>query len=44
MDGPDMFQNETGMYNQPLNEEASNMFKFKIYGNVAIVGKITEDN
>jgi len=44
MDGRDMFLNETGMYNLPLNEEASNMFKFKIYGNIAIVGKVTEDN
>ena len=44
MDGRDMFLNETGMYNLPLNEEASNMFKFKIYGNIAIVGKVTKDN
>ena len=44
MDGRDMYLNETGMYNLPLNEEASNMFKFKIFGNVAIVGKITENN
>ena len=27
-----------------LNIEASNMFKFEIYGNIAIVGKVTEDN
>jgi len=44
MDGRDMFLNETGRYNLPLNEEASNMFKFKIYGNIAIVGKVTKDN
>ena len=44
MDGRDMFLNETGRYNLPLNEEASNMFKFKIYGNIAIVGKVTNDN
>ncbi len=40
MDGRDMFLNESGMYRLPLNEEASNMFKFKIFGNVAIVGKV----
>lgn len=40
MDGRDMFLNENGMYNLQLNEEASNMFKFKIFGNVAIVGKV----
>ena len=44
IDARDMFLNETGSYNLPLNEEASNMFKFKIYGNVAIVGKLTENN
>lgn len=38
MDGRDMFLNESGMYRLPLNVEASNIFKFKIFGNVAIVG------
>ena len=44
IDGRDMFLSEDGVYRLPLNIEASNMFKFKIYGNIAIVGKVTEDN
>jgi len=40
MDGRDMFLNESAMYRLPLNEEASNIFKFKIFGNIAIVGKV----
>ena len=44
IDGRDMFLSEDGAYRLPLNIEASNMFKFKIYGNIAIVGKVTEDN
>lgn len=44
MDGRDMFLSEEGRYRLPLNIEASNMFKFEIYGNIAIVGKVTEDN
>jgi len=44
MDGRDMFLSEDGRYRLPLNIEASNMFKFEIYGNIAIVGKVTDAN
>ena len=37
MDGRDMFLNESAMYRLPLNEEASNIFKFKIFGNSFII-------
>ena len=40
VDGRDLFLSEDGMYRLPINIEASNMFKFKIYGNIAIVGKL----
>jgi len=43
VDGRDLFLSEDGMYRLPINIEASNMFKFKIYGNIAIVGKITNE-
>ena len=43
VDGRDLFLSEDGMYRLPINVEASNMFKFKIYGNIAIVGKITNE-
>ena len=44
MDGRDMYLNEEGMYRLPINIEATNMFKFDIYGNIAIVGKAPENN
>jgi len=40
IDGRDLFLSEDGIYRLPINVEASNMFKFKIYGNIAIVGKL----
>jgi hypothetical protein len=40
VDGRDLFLSEDGMHRLPINNEASNMFKFKIYGNIAIVGKL----
>ena len=43
VDGRDLFLSEDGMYRLPINIEASNMFKFKIYGNIAIVGKLTNE-
>lgn len=43
-DGRDMYLNEEGMYRLPINIEATNMFKFNIYGNIAIVGKVPENN
>tara|TARA_B100000900_G_scaffold354316_1_gene322963 strand:- start:562 stop:795 length:234 start_codon:yes stop_codon:yes gene_type:complete len=43
VDGRDLFLSEDGMYRLPINIEASNMFKFKIYGNIAIVGKVTNE-
>ena len=39
-----MYLNEEGMYHLPINIEATNMFKFDIYGNIAIVGKAQENN
>ena len=39
-DGRSVFMNEAGEYTLPLNNEASNMFGLKFYGNIAIIGKI----
>ena len=44
IDGRDMFLSEDGRYRLPLNIEASNMFKFEIYGNFPIVGEVTKGN
>tara|TARA_B110000977_G_scaffold20330_1_gene24392 strand:- start:444 stop:677 length:234 start_codon:yes stop_codon:yes gene_type:complete len=41
-DGRKMFMNEVGEYTLPLNVQASNMFRIKIYGNIAIIGKKVE--
>ena len=38
-----MFLSEDGRYRLPLNIEANNMFKFEIYVNIAIVGKVTDE-
>ena len=38
-----MLLNEEGMYKCELNEEATEMFQYNIYGNVIILGTITED-
>ena len=35
-----VFMHESGEYTLPLNNQASNMFGLKIYGNIAIIGKI----
>ena len=42
-DGRTMLLNEEGMYKCELNEEATEMFQYNIYGNVIILGTITED-
>ena len=39
IDGRSVFMNEAGEYTLPLNNQASNMFGLKIYGNIAIIGK-----
>jgi hypothetical protein len=39
-DDRSVFMNEAGEYTLPLNNQASNMFGLKIYGNIAIIGKI----
>jgi hypothetical protein len=39
-DGRSVFMNETGEYTLPLNKQASDMFGLKMYGNIAIVGKL----
>lgn len=36
-DGRLMYMNEEGYYQCKINEEASKLFNFKIYGNIAIV-------
>ena len=40
VDGRTMFVNESGYLVSPLNNEATNMFGIKIYGNIVITGKI----
>tara|TARA_X000000368_G_scaffold354563_1_gene296091 strand:- start:253 stop:492 length:240 start_codon:yes stop_codon:yes gene_type:complete len=40
VDGRTMFVNESGNLVSPLNNEASNMYGIKIYGNIVIVGKV----
>ena len=40
VDGRTMFVNESGHLVSPLNNEASNMYGIKIYGNIVIVGRI----
>mgnify|MGYP001159618383 CR=1 FL=1 len=40
VDGRTMFINEKGYLVSPINNEATNMFGIKIYGNIVIVGKI----
>ena len=40
VDGRTMFVNEKGYLVSSINNEASNMFGIKIYGNIVIVGKI----
>ncbi len=40
VDGRTMFVNERGNLVSPLNNEASNMYGIKIYGNIVIVGQI----
>ena len=40
IDGRTMFVNERGSLVSPLNNEASNMYGIKIYGNIVIVGQI----
>jgi|TARA_B110000971_G_C19959286_1_gene477157 hypothetical protein len=39
IDDRSVFMNESGKYTHNLNEQASNMFGLKIYGNIAIIGK-----
>ena len=39
-DGRTMFLNESGQYHLPVNDQASEIFGIKIYGPIAIVGKI----
>lgn len=39
-DGRSVFINEAGEYTLPLNKQASDMFGLKMYGNIAIVGKL----
>jgi hypothetical protein len=39
-DGRSVFMNEAGEYTLPLNKQASDMFGLKMYGNIAIVGKL----
>tara|TARA_B100000161_G_C33488221_1_gene385769 strand:- start:278 stop:496 length:219 start_codon:yes stop_codon:yes gene_type:complete len=38
IDGKTLFLRENGEYSCKLNQEASNMFGIKMYGNIAIVG------
>lgn len=40
VDGRTMFVNERGNLVSPINNEASNMYGIKIYGNIVIVGQI----
>ena len=40
VDGRTMFVNERGYLVSPINNEASNMYGIKIYGNIVIVGQI----
>ena len=40
VDGRTMFVNERGYLVSPINNEASNMYGIKIYGNIVIAGQI----
>ena len=39
-DGRSVVMNEEGEYTLPLNKQAIDMFGLKIYGNIAIIGKL----
>ena len=39
-DNRTVVMNEEGEYGLPINQEATNMFGIKIYGNIAIIGKL----